>query len=97
MLFPCFFPYGQVTREIFPYSVLIHSQVGILILKVGLSGIAKWYGFQTVRNFYRAFHAAKNAYTDYQEKADSRSLPRSYPLFLLFRKGNKTGNQATGA
>ena len=40
------------------------------LLKVGLSGIAKRYGYQTVQDFYRAYHAAKNAYADYQEKAD---------------------------
>ena len=39
------------------------------LLKVGLSGIAKRYGYQTVQDFYRAYHAAKNAYADYQEKA----------------------------
>ena len=39
------------------------------LLKVGLSGIAKRYGYQTVQDFYRAYHTAKNAYADYQEKA----------------------------
>ena len=39
------------------------------LLKVGLSGIAKRYGYQTVHDFYRAYHTAKNAYADYQEKA----------------------------
>ena len=38
------------------------------LLKVGLSGIAKRYGYQTVQDFYRAYHTAKNAYADYQEK-----------------------------
>ena len=38
------------------------------LLKVGLSGIAKRYGYQTVQDFYRAYHAAKSAYADYQEK-----------------------------
>ncbi len=38
-------------------------------LKVGLSGIARRYGYQTVQDFYRAYHTAKNAYADYQEKA----------------------------
>ena len=35
---------------------------------MGLSGIAKRYGYQTVQDFYRAYHTAKNAYADYQEK-----------------------------
>ena len=39
------------------------------LLKVGLSGIAKRYGYQTVQDFYRAYHTAMNAYADYQEKA----------------------------
>lgn len=41
----------------------------INLLKVGLSGIAKRYGYQTVQDFYRAYHTAKNAYADYQDKA----------------------------
>ena len=39
------------------------------LLKMGLSGIVKQYGYQTVQDFYRAYHAAQNAYADYQEKA----------------------------
>ena len=39
------------------------------LLKVGLSGIAKRYGYQTVQDFYRVYHTAKNAYEGYQEKA----------------------------
>ena len=39
------------------------------LLKVGLSGITKRYGYQTVQDFYRAYYTAKNAYADYQEKA----------------------------
>ena len=38
------------------------------LLKVGLSGIAKRYGYQTVQDFYRTYHTAKNAYADFQEK-----------------------------
>ena len=38
------------------------------LLKVGLSGITKRYGYQTVQDFYRAYHAAKNTYADYQDK-----------------------------
>ncbi|MCM1224412.1 MAG: hypothetical protein NC548_59185 [Lachnospiraceae bacterium] len=38
------------------------------LLKVGLSGIAKRYGYPTVQDFYRAYHVAKNAHADYQEK-----------------------------
>jgi len=41
------------------------------LLKVGLSGIARRYGFQTVHNFYEAFAAAKSANADYRDKADN--------------------------
>lgn len=40
------------------------------ILKVGLSGIAKRYGFQTVHDFYKTFATAKTANVSYQTKAD---------------------------
>ena len=38
------------------------------ILKIGLSGIAKRYGYQNVQDFYRAYNAAKNTYAAYQDK-----------------------------
>ncbi len=41
------------------------------LLKVGLSGIARRYGFQTVHDFYEAFAAAKTANADYRDKADN--------------------------
>ena len=41
------------------------------ILKVGLSGIVKRYGFQTVHDFYKTFAVAKTANADYQDKADN--------------------------
>ena len=40
------------------------------LLKVGLSGIVKRYGFQTVHDFYKAFTAAKTANADYQNESD---------------------------
>ena len=40
------------------------------ILKVGLSGIVKRYGFQTVYDFYKAFAAAKTANSEYRNKAE---------------------------
>ena len=40
------------------------------LLKVGLSGIVKRYGFQTVHGFYKTFATAKTANADYQSKAD---------------------------
>jgi len=41
------------------------------LLKVGLSGIVKRYGFQTVHDFYKAFAASKTANADYRDKADN--------------------------
>ena len=43
----------------------------IELLIVGLSGIVKRYGFQTVHDFYKAFATAKSAYADYQDRADN--------------------------
>ncbi len=40
------------------------------LLKVGLSGIAKRYGFQTVHDFYKVYATAKIAYAEYRDKAD---------------------------
>ncbi len=42
------------------------------LLKVGLPGIVKRYGFQTVHDFYKIFAAAKTANDNYQDKADRR-------------------------
>ena len=40
------------------------------LLKVGLSGIVKRYGFQTVHDFYKVFAVSKTANADYRDKAD---------------------------
>ena len=39
------------------------------ILKVGLSGIAKSYGYQNVQKFYATYHKSYSAYADYREQA----------------------------
>ena len=49
-------------------SEIDQSNERIDLLKVGLSGIAKRYDYQTMQGFYRAYHTAKNAYADYQER-----------------------------
>ncbi len=41
------------------------------LLKVGLSGIAKRYGFQTVHDFYKVLAVSKTANADYQDKVDN--------------------------
>lgn len=38
------------------------------ILKIGLSGIVKRYGYQNVQEFYRIYHKSHNAYVDYKEQ-----------------------------
>ena len=40
------------------------------LLKVGLSGIVKRYGFQTVHDFYKVFAVSKTSNADYRDKAD---------------------------
>lgn len=38
------------------------------ILKIGLSGIVKRYGYQNVQEFYRIYHKSYSAYVDYMEQ-----------------------------
>lgn len=38
------------------------------ILKIGLSGIAKKYGYQNVQEFYKIYHKAHSAYAAYKEQ-----------------------------
>ena len=38
------------------------------ILKIGLSGIAKRYGYKNVQEFYRIYHKSHSTYTDYREQ-----------------------------
>lgn len=40
------------------------------ILKIGLSGIAKRYGYKNVQEFYRDYNKSLNAYADYRDKVD---------------------------
>ncbi|MCM1225537.1 MAG: MobA/MobL family protein, partial [Lachnospiraceae bacterium] len=39
------------------------------ILKIGLSGIAKRYGYQNVQEFYKVYYKAHSAYAAYREQA----------------------------
>ncbi len=41
---------------------------GIDILKIGLSGIAKRYGYQNVQEFYRIYYQSHSAYAAYREQ-----------------------------
>jgi hypothetical protein len=39
------------------------------LLKIGLSGIAKRYGYQNVQDFCRIYYKAEDAYATYQKEA----------------------------
>ena len=45
------------------------------LLKIGLSGIAKRYGFKTVHDFYKTYAASKTAYAEYRNKVDRWEEP----------------------
>lgn len=40
----------------------------INILKIGLSGIVKRYGYQNMQEFYRIYHKSHSAYVEYRER-----------------------------
>ncbi|NBI91064.1 hypothetical protein D3Z45_10920 [Lachnospiraceae bacterium] len=40
------------------------------ILKIGLSGIDKRYGYQNVQEFYRTYHKSHSAYVGYREQEE---------------------------
>lgn len=43
-----------------------NEEIGIL--KIGLSGIVKRYGYQNVQEFYRIYHESHNAYVNYKKQ-----------------------------
>lgn len=43
-------------------------QSKIDILKIGLSGIVRRYGYQNVQDFYRIYHKSHSTYVDYREQ-----------------------------
>ena len=62
--------FAKLTKKGELQSRIDRKNKEIDILKIGLSGIAKRYGFYTVHDFYKAYASAKNAYDDYQDKLD---------------------------
>ncbi len=62
--------FAKLTKKGELQSRIDHKNEEIDLLKVGLSGIAKRYGFQTVHDFYKVFAVSKTANADYQVKAD---------------------------
>jgi hypothetical protein len=45
---------------------LINERIDLL--KIGLSGIVKQYGYKNVKQFYGSYNAAKKSYIDYQDE-----------------------------
>jgi len=64
--------FAKLTKKGELQSRIDHKNEEIDLLKVGLPGIVKRYGFQTVHDFYKIFAAAKTANDNYQDKADRR-------------------------
>ena len=62
--------FAKLTKKGELQSRIDRKNEEIDILKVGLSGIVKRYGFQTVYDFYKAFAAAKTANSEYRDKAE---------------------------
>ncbi len=49
-------------------SIIHRKNEEIDILKIGLSGIVRRYGYQNVQNFYRIYHKSHSAYIAYREQ-----------------------------
>jgi len=62
--------FAKLTKKGELQSRIDRKNEEIDLLKVGLLGIVKRYGFQTVHDFYKVFAASKTANADYQTKAD---------------------------
>ena len=62
--------FAKLTKKGELQSRIDRKNEEIDLLKVGLLGIVKQYGFQTVHDFYKVFAASKTANADYQTKAD---------------------------
>ena len=62
--------FTKLTKKRELQSKIDRKNEEIDLLKVGLSGIAKRYGFQTVHDFNKIYAPAKVAYVDYQEISD---------------------------
>ena len=60
---------AKFTKKSELQSKIDRKNEDIDLLKVGLSGIAKRYGYQNVQEFYRIYHKSHSAYADYQDKA----------------------------
>ena len=63
--------FARLTKKGELQSRIDRKNEEIDLLKLGLSGIVKRYGFQTIHDFYKAFAAAKTAYDDYRTNRTS--------------------------
>jgi len=59
---------ARFTKKGEPQSRIDRKNEETNILKIGLSGIAKRYGYQNVQEFYRTYHKAHSAYATYKEQ-----------------------------
>ena len=62
--------FSKLTKKGELQSRIERKNEEIDLLKVGLSGIVKRYGFQTVHDFYKVFSVSKTANADYRDKVD---------------------------
>ena len=62
--------FARLTKKGELQSRIDRKNEEIDLLKVGLSGIVKRYGFQTVHDFYKVFEVSKTANADYRDKVD---------------------------
>ena len=59
---------ARFTKKVELQSRIDRKNEEIDILKIGLSGIVKRYGYQNVQEFYRIYHKSHSAYVDYMEQ-----------------------------
>lgn len=60
--------FAKFTKKSELQSKIDRKNEEIDILKIGLSGITKRYGYQNVQEFYRTYHKSHSAYVDYREQ-----------------------------
>ncbi|MDE7200712.1 MAG: MobA/MobL family protein [Lachnospiraceae bacterium] len=80
--------FAKLTKKRELQSRIERKNEEIDLLKIGLSGIAKRYGFHTVHDFYKSYHTAKTDYIAYQEKvADwEKTYGKKIPKDTLYNK-----------
>ena len=59
---------AKITKKGELHGRIDHKNEEIDILKIGLSGIAKRYGYGNVQEFYKIYHKSHSAYTAYKEQ-----------------------------